>query len=282
MTLPPILLQPGQSVTVGAAGGAVKPLLDPGWPATIKTGHITAVPTSGSKFGGDGTFSMFSPPTPNEYGECSANLVLSPDGGGLRLIYPTTLKAGGWSPVRFGIGIPNPANIGTGKYYQQMLARFMAGYVFPAGTGIKLCEPRTMALAPTPGPPPTENHVIGTRVIGTSTTDAAYYTLLQGPGSQARNLPPNVAGQDGSCTGGAQVLLESLFLPESTPGAGDGMCRTAVGGVLVSEYTNVQWLAFGNQPGWGYLMFDPTYGGAGGSPPVNQWWEFDQLVVETA
>lgn len=281
MTLPPITLQPGQSITIAAAGGGVKPLLDPGWPALVRTGHLTAVPTTGTKPFGPGTYSMFSPVAPTSTGETSANLIVSPTGGGLRLLYPTTLKGGGYSPVRFGFGLPNPE--GTGKYYQQWLVTFMAGFQFPsANLGIKLCEPRTQSANGT-GPGPMENHVVGTfPAAGAGPNDKAYYAFLQGPGSQSRNLPPNVAGQSGIITGGAQLLLETLFLPESTPGAGDGIYRAAVQGVLVADYSNCMFLGAGNVPGWPYLMVDPTYGGAAGPPPVDEWWEFDALLVETA
>lgn len=270
MTLPPIVLQPGQSVTVSAAGSTpppLKPLLDPGWPAQIDTGHITAFPAG---------WSNFSPSSPSSTGEWSGNLIVSPAGNGLRVLYPTNL-AGGNSPVRFGRGIPAA---GSGGYYERRTMWFSPGFVFPANTGVKIGEPRTLYQGPVSGP--YENHVTGTFDTSTDQLHSNIATLLQGPNGNFRDIFGTTAAAD--LTGGAPKMCEWLFGPESTPGKGDGTCKMAVDGVQVADATGVLWLAPGNLPGWPYWMVDPTYGGAPATvhPPALQWWEIDNLFVSTS
>jgi hypothetical protein len=270
MTLPPVVLNPGQSITISAAGVTPPPVgavLDPGWPSQIDTGHLTAIPSY---------FSQFSPTTPASTGEWIGNLVVSPAGNGLRVNYPTNLE-GGNSPVRFGTGIKAP---GSGGRYERRLIWFSPGFVFPVNTGVKIGEPRTLYQGSVAGP--YENHVIGTFGTSSDQLHSNIATLLQGPNSNFSDIVG--AGAAADLTGGASKLCEWLFLPESVPGKADGTCKMAVNGTIVADVTNVLWLATGNLPGWPYWMTDPTYGGAPATvhPPALQWWEFDELWVSTS
>jgi hypothetical protein len=271
MTLPNVVLQPGQSVTVSSPGSTppppVKPVLDPGWAAQIDTGHITAFPSA---------WSYFSPATPSSVGEWAGNLVVSPAGNGLRVNYPTNLD-GGNSPVRFGRGIPAP---GSGGRYERRMMWFSPGFVFPVNTGIKVGEPRTLYQGSVAGA--FENHIIGTFGTSADQLHSVIATLLQGPNGNFRDIFPTLPA--GDLTGGAGKLCEWLFRTEAVPGEPTGTCQMAVDGVVVANETNVQWLAAGQTPGWPYWMVDPTYGGAPASvhPPALQWWEFDELFVSTS
>jgi uncharacterized protein YjdB len=251
------------SVTVeaGPPGGFNEPA---GMVTQVNTGPLTSA----------APFSVFSPTTPNAQGEWSGNLTTVPGGSGLRLMYQPNLQ-GGYSPVRFGVGIPSA---GTGWYYQRMKVRFSPNWTMSGNIGVKLCEPRTQQL----GGPSGENHVIGTQDFLTESTHAWLYVLLQGPDGQSRDLfeqPHYVAAAN--LAGGAWHTIELLFTPESTPGAGNGTYTGWVDGTQIAHYTNVQWLAAGNQIGWPYLMFDPTYGGGTHSPATTMYWDFDQLYVST-
>ncbi len=251
------------SVTVeaGPPGGFNEPS---GMVTQVNTGPLTST----------SPFTMFSPTTPNSYGEWSGNLTTVPGGTGLRLTYKPNLL-GGYSPVRFGVGIHSA---GTGWYYQRMKVRFSSNWTMSNNIGVKLCEPRTQQFGGTTG----ENHVIGTQDFLTQSTHAWLYVLLQGPSGQSRDLfeqPHYTAAAN--LAGGSWHTIELLFTPESTPGAGNGGYTAWVDGTQIAHYTNVQWLAAGNQIGWPYLMFDPTYGGGTKSPVTTMYWDFDQLYVST-
>jgi hypothetical protein len=234
----------------------------------INTGPITS--TAG--------FDQFSGSSASATGEWAGNLapVPSASGTGLRVTYPTSL-VGGNSPVRFGRAI---ASAGTGWYYQRMMVRFSSNWTLSGNVALKLCEPRTQQQGSGQGP--NENHVIGAHDFETQSVNAFLYVLLQGPNGHFADLfeQPKYSPA-ANLKGGAWHLIEVLFTPESTPGAGDGTYTGWVDGTQIANYTNVLWLAAGNQVGWPYLMFDPTYGGGTNSPAQSMYWDFDQLYVST-
>jgi hypothetical protein len=250
------------SVTVesGPPGGFHEPA---GMSTQVNTGPISST----------SVVSVFSPTTPSSAGEWSGNLAVVPGGTGLRLTYPTNLL-GGYSPVRFGVGISSP---GTGWYYQRMKIRFSSNWTMSGNFDVKLCEPRTQQFGNGSGA--TENDNIDAHG---PTTSAFLFVGLQGPNGHFANLteqPASTAADN--LAGGGWHTIEVLFTPESTPGAGDGTYTGWVDGTQIAHYTGVLWLAAGNQVGWPYLMFDPTYGGGTNSPAVNMYWDFDQLYVST-
>jgi hypothetical protein len=213
----------------------------------------------------------------NSLGEWSGNLTLVPGSTGLRVNYLTSLSGGGYSPVRFGVNIPSA---GTGWYYQRMKVRMSPNWTMSGNIGVKLCEPRTQQQGSGQGP--NENHVIGLHDFETQSVNAFFYVLLQGPNGHFEDLfeQPQYSAA-ANIKGGAWHLLEVLFTPESSPGAGDGTYTGWVDGVQIAHWTSVLWLAAGNQVGWPYLMFDPTYGGGPNAPSQNMYWDFDQLYVST-
>jgi len=235
--------------------------------AQINTGAMSTVPAA---------LSMFSPATPTAEGEWSGNLSTVPGGTGLRITYPATLS-GGYSPARFGMKIAAP---GTGWYYQRMKVRFSPNWTLSGNVAMKFCEPRTTKTGGGAGAE--ENHVIGAHDFATQSTRAFLYVLLQGPNSQSRNLfevprYERVANLNDS----KWHLIELLFTPETSPGAGDGTYMGWVDGVRIAHYADVMWLARDNAPGWPYLMFDPTYGGGKHVPGQSMYWDFDELYVST-
>jgi hypothetical protein len=238
----------------------------PGMSTQINTGPIASTTV----------FTVFSPPAPSSLGDWSGNLTVVPGGTGLRVTYPLTLP-GGNSPARWGHGIGSP---GTGWYYQRMKVRFSPNWTLSGNVALKFCEPRTEQTGSGQGPD--ENHVIGAHDFATQTTHAFFYVLLQGPNGHFRNLyeQPRYA-RGANLNDGAWHLLEALFTPESTPGAGNGTYTGWVDGVRVAHYSDVLWLAPGNRVGWRYLMFDPTYGGGRHNPAQTMYWDFDQLYVST-
>jgi hypothetical protein len=232
----------------------------------INTGPMSSIPSF---------FSVFSPATPTALGEWSGNLTVVPSGTGLRISYPTNLS-GGYSPVRFGMSI---RSAGTGWYYQRMRVRLPAGWTAGGNVAVKLFEPHTRQAGSGRGAE--ENHVV--TVVPISSPQQAFLQLtLQGPNGHFANLGPQPAGNRAANLGdGVWHLIEVLFTPESSPGAGDGAYQAWVDGTQVANYAKVLWLAPGNPVGWPYLLFDPTYGGGRHNPPYPVYWEFDQLYVST-
>jgi hypothetical protein len=218
---------------------------------------------------------VFSPTTMSATGEWIGNLSVVPGGTGLRLTYTTSLAAGN-SPVRFGLPVHAP---GTGWYYQRMKVRFSSNWTNVQNPVIKLCEPRTQQTGSGAGP--NENHVIA-GFTDTDPTKSYLSILLQGPNSNFRDL--RELPQDNpraNLSDGNWHVMEVLFGPESTPGAGNGTYQGWVDGAQVASYNNVLWLAPGNNVGWPYLMFDPVYGGAKSAPPYAMYWDVDQIYVST-
>ena len=160
-----------------------------------------------------------------------------------------------------------------------MKVRFSSNWTNADNPVIKLCEPRTWGQGDASGP--TENDVIGGWVSGAPT--ASYLSvLLQGPYSKYRDLDAEPATDaQANLSNGNWHTMEVLFAPESSPGAGNGGYQAWVDGVQIAKYTDVQWLASGNKPGWPYLMFDPVYGGMQSSPPYTMYWDVDQIYVST-
>jgi uncharacterized protein YjdB len=252
------------TVQSGPPGGYHEPS---GMAMQINTGPLSGLPSN---------FSMFSPATPTSTGESSHNLIPVPDGSGVRLLYPPQL-AGGNSPVRFGVPIASP---GRGWYYQRMRVRFSTNWTLNGNVALKFCEPRTQQTGSGAGP--NENHVIGAHDMATESIHAWYYVLLQGPNGHFRDLFEQPSqSPSANLADGKWHVIEALFTPESTPGAGNGGYDGWVDGFQVAHYTDVLWLAPGNQVGWPYLLFDPTYGGGSHSPPTTMYWDLDQLYVST-
>jgi hypothetical protein len=233
-----------------------------GMSAQINTGSITSFAQTG--------MTMISPATwtsPYENGEAANLTAIS--GGGLRLTYPPTLP-GGYSPVRFVT--PGFANHGTGWLYIRMQVRFSPNWTTNGNVDVKLAEPHTLYEDD-------ENDNIDAWV--TTGTQAVLITGTQGPGPD-HNLTPNVGA--GVITGGAWHTIELLYGPESTSGAGNGTYQAWVDGTQVTNMSNVNWLAAGEQPGWQELLFDPCYGGGYNNPPntsPNIYWDFNNLYIST-
>jgi uncharacterized protein YjdB len=250
------------TVQSGPAGGFHEPA---GMVTQVNTGPLTST----------APFTVFSPSTPTATGAWSGNLSLVPDGTGLRITYPTSVVAGN-APVSFGVGIPSP---GTGWYYQRMKIRFSANWTNASNPLVKLCEPRTQQTGNPSGPD--ENHVIS-GFVNAGPTQSFLTILLQGPNGHFRDLfAQPTTNPRANLSDGNWHLMEVLFGPESTPGAGNGTYVAWVDGVQIASYNNVLWLAPGNNIGWPYLLFQPIYGGVQSSPPYTMYWDLDQLYVST-
>jgi uncharacterized protein YjdB len=251
------------TVESGPPGGFNEPA---GMSTQINTGPVTST----------SVFTVFSPSTPSSLGDWSGNLTTVPGGTGLRVTYPPTLP-GGNSPARWGVGIPSA---GTGWYYQRMKVRFSPNWTMNGNVDVKLCEPRTQQTGSGAGAD--ENDVIAAHDFETQSTHAFLFLALQGPNGHFADLTeqPEFAAA-ANLAGDAWHTMEVLFAPESSPGAGNGTYTAWVDGTQIAHYTSVPWLASGNQVGWPYLMFDPTYGGGTHSPVATMYWDFDQLYVST-
>ena len=250
------------TVESGPPGGYHEPS---GMAPQIKTGSITST----------SAVTIFSPSTPSSTGDWIGNLSVVPGGTGLRLTYRPSLVAGN-SPVRFGLAVPSP---GTGRYYQRMQVRFSSNWTNVNNPVIKMCEPRTQQSGSGTGP--NENDVIG-GWTGTAPTTSYLTVLLQGPNGNYRDLTEQPSGNPrANLSDGNWHVMEVLFGPESSPGAGNGTYVAWVDGNQIASYNNVLWLAPGNNVGWPYLMFDPVYGGTKSSPPYTMYWDVDQIYVST-
>jgi hypothetical protein len=86
--------------------------------------------------------------------------------------------------------------------------------------------------------------------------------------------------------------MELYIQPESPAGAGNGqltlwadgnMVFQSGSGVAGSPPSGVHFFLSGEQMGWKYIMFDPSYGGdqATDHPPYEIYWDIDELYVST-
>ncbi len=292
------------SITVSAASGG-GPFNEPaGMVTQINTGPMTNAPAisypANTWKEGSATFTNWSPPTMSSVGEWEGNLSSVPGGTGLRVTYQPSL-AGGGSPVRFGTAIPG---VGTGYLYVRFMFRLSPNWTLSHASGLKVCEPRTLQN--------TENHVLGFAADGLATdgTNMWWGALLQfmppGQSTTGINLPGNNLGQSpvpsqvfksnvanvGGAARGSWHTVEAYYQPESPPGAGNGQFTEWVDGTMVFQSgpgvpgtppAGVHFFLAGEQEGWNYLQFDPTYGGDQETdhPPYNIYWDIDQLYVST-
>lgn len=275
-----LTLAPGDTVIVIAAKDTTPaslpsgPTHEPsGMLPQINTGHVSAANTVWGPSGSSqqftiagpirSTWTTWSPTTANSLGECRCNLSTA---NGITVTYPTNV-AGGNSPVRFGVGIPNA---GTGMIYSRERVRFASYIMSNTANGPKMWEPRTLYSGGATG----ENHVIGGRSYGPGSPSATLFMpffFLQGPNGQSRNLAPTVANPINIADGGTHTV-EMLEVMETPAGSATGTQDTWIDGVLQAHYANVQYLASGQTPGWPYWMADPTYGGAPATEhPPHQW-----------
>lgn len=259
-----------QSTTPGGGSPSAKPSVSDG-PYHEPSGMATQINTGA--ISSTTVVTVYSPSAATATGERRDNLSTVPGGTGLRVTYPTSV-VGGNSPVRFGVAIPSA---GTGWYYQRMKIRFSSNWTTSGNFDVKICEPRTQQFGDGSGA--TENHNISAHG---PTTKAFLFVGLQGPNGHFGNLTEQPANtSDADLAGGSWHTMEVLFTPESKPGAGNGSYTAWVDGTQIAHYTSVQWLASGNEAGWPFLMFDPTYGGGTNSPSSTMYWDFDQLYVST-
>jgi hypothetical protein len=268
---------------VPSDGGTIQFNEPAGLSTQIDTGPMTQPPaqtSAGTWNEGNVTFTMWSAAVDGGT-DSVANLGLVLGGSGLRLTYPPTL-IGGNSPVRFGTGIPNH---GTGTLYVRYRIRYSPNWTQNGNVGTKMCEPRTLG---------NENHVLGT-VDDNYGAENYPGLLLQGPNGRAADLPAAVAP---SWTFGAQYAdpskanlccgtwhwLEYLMVMESPAGTSNGSVTIWIDGAQQFTASGFSYIASGETTGWGYFMFDPTYGGGTHHPPdvtPNIYWDIDQLFVAT-
>jgi hypothetical protein len=240
-----------------------------GMSVQIDTGPITTAPPTG--------FTMYSPVALTSTGESSTNLILVPDGTGVRLLYNPSLS-GGNSPVRFGHSIGAP---GSTTYYQRWRVRTVTNWAGPRnGNGVKMCEPQFLNLGPGSGTG--TNDILMMWPNGGNDDQMSAMEALQGPNGHFANLGVN-QGAIASLTDGSWHVDERIYVAESTAGAGDGQYRAYLDGALVAQYLNVDWLAEGGTWGVAFWLADPTFGGAAATvhPLAGDFWDFDQLYVST-
>jgi hypothetical protein len=91
------------------------------------------------------------------------------------------------------------------------------------------------------------------------------------------NLVPNVSGQVGYGFPTGQWVRLEFFLQMNTPGNSDGIAKVWANGVLVSNYTNVNYIAGSTQHYWWKYELAPYWGGAGGTVATPQYVWFDHL-----
>jgi uncharacterized protein YjdB len=94
-----------------------------------------------------------------------------------------------------------------------------------------------------------------------------------------QNLIPNVSGQVGyGFPTGEWVRLEFL-LQMNSPGQSNGVAKVWANGVLITNFTNVDFVSSSSQEYWHKLELAPYWGGLGGSVPSNQYLYVDHLYA---
>jgi hypothetical protein len=253
-------------------------------------------------------WSNLSPATPSSIGEWAGNLGLtswaSPGDTGLRFQYPPSLD-GGNSPVRIfttnGWSVTPASN--TGYLYTAGRFRYSPGFSLSTASGMKW-----MRVYQTDGP--NNNHFtgFGSDTLATDGTQLWYGGLLQfNSSSYFANIPgaangtacsPSFAsivagGNVGGTARGSWHTIEQYRVPEPTPGSPGAQWYFWVDGVLVwSTFgksagtgglptSGCRFNEAGESPGYGGIIFDPTYGGdpATDHPPTGCWWDMDFLYV---
>jgi len=275
------------AVTATAAPTSIEPS---GMTVILNTGVLTAVPANGQTMTGGSVFQLVSPPNGSFTTTGDANqLVPVPpsQGTGLRVLYPASLP-GGFAPVIFGFTLP-----GAGKtLYIRMRVRYSPNWTNNGNVGTKICEPQ-FVNSNNGG---NENDAIGGHCDNPPQADQ-YLQVLQQWGNGLplafRNLPdgnptswaradPN--GQLAGPTAGTWHTIELLFTPQSSTSTADGGCRIMNDGNECVNATNVQWVQGSDSQNWGYIRFEPTYGGGHNSPPNVTpflYWDFDELYVSS-
>lgn len=243
-----------------------------GMTTQIATGKMTAIPSN---------FSIFSPSSPTAQGETSANLTVTPaPDTGLRINYPTNLS-GGWSPVRFAP--PNFASggtpQGTGYLYARMRIRYSANWTCSTNASVKIYEPRSENQGSGAGA--TSNPVVFGYVGAGTPTRFPVGWAKQGPNGLFANYAPASPNAGFIISDGNWHYVEVSTTPETSIGAGDGVIDIWVDQVNHFQQTGVQFLTAGMTVGWPSIIFDPTYGGGTASPPVNMYWDFDDIFIAT-
>jgi uncharacterized protein YjdB len=97
-----------------------------------------------------------------------------------------------------------------------------------------------------------------------------------------QNLIPNVSGQVGyGFPTGQWVRLEFLLVMNS-PGQSNGVAKVWANGVLVTNFTNVDFVSSSTQEYWHKLEIAPYWGGLGGTVPSAQYLWVDHLYASGA
>lgn len=285
------------TITVGSGGATTQ---SPGGyhePAgmvqQINTGAMTVAPATynnGKWTEGTATFTNWSPNSASSVGEWAGNISAVPGGSGIRVTYPTSLD-GGNSPVRFGTAIPN---YGSGHLYLRWKFRLSDNWTLSKASQLKLMATRTINAD--------ENHVVsftpyGLPGDGGSMWPNMFLQFSNGSGTFSKFVPGNSLGQTASTSyflsavgnlGGAARgnwhTIEMYLQHESPAGANNGALTMWVDGTLIYQSAaNMSYFMSGEQMGWNYIQFDPTYGGdvATDHPPYNIYWDIDDLYVST-
>lgn len=70
-----------------------------------------------------------------------------------------------------------------------------------------------------------------------------------------------------------------IVLVTNTVGYANGEAHWWLDGVKQGEYTDVQFIANVNAQNWAQVQFSPTYGGAGGTVPAEQYMDMDRMYI---
>jgi hypothetical protein len=179
----------------------------------------------------------------------------------MQVTYPVGLQAG-TVPMVQTIMIPN----GHTQFYASIWIKYSANFIVDDAGINKIFyvwgsdQTPTLCLCTT-SPSPTGNF---TPQIGAQDAVNVNYT-------------PNVAGQTGySFPRNTWVRLE-VFLQMNTAGHSDGLIKIWANGVLITNYTNANFVQNGTQATWYQYQLAPYWGGGGGTIATPQFLWVDHM-----
>ena len=114
---------------------------------------------------------------------------------------------------------------------------------------------------------------VGLQGIATPYNDGA------GSTSTSVNLRPNVAGQTGAQIVRGQWYHWELVFAINSAGSADGTADWWINGVQVGHYTGIGYVSAGQSRVFQTMKWDPTWGGLGGTVPVDQFMTMDHIYI---
>ncbi|MFZ1654365.1 MAG: Ig-like domain-containing protein [Candidatus Moraniibacteriota bacterium] len=199
-------------------------------------------------------------------GSCSPYSILNDSGAPtsppnvLRLTFQGSI--GGGSPAHSYFGYPSALMPNTGLIYNRIRMRVSSNWTDAGNVGTKFFFPRANAA--------NENSYIGLTNFGTA-------SLHWSENGQGWNTQDYYA-MSGSLSKGVWHDVEILLYQGTTSTSGDGYARIWVDGTQVLNQSGLQMMPSGTK-GFGYIFYDPTFGGGLNNPPAPQFLDIDHWYV---